>query len=205
MQHEPISTGTTLLAFKYKDGLVIAADSRTSSGVYIASRITDKLGQITDNIFLCRSGSAADTQLIMRIVQREIKKLSLVENTRPSVEKAARLVGKIIYENKEHLSAAILVAGYDDGPKIYKINVCGTIEEDKDLLMSGSGTAFIYGYCDYHFKPDMSLEEALSFARTSVGLAIHRDTASGGVVRMAAINKDGVKRYFVSGENLLEQ
>jgi len=31
---------------------------------YVANRVTDKLTQITDYIYCCRSGSAADTQAI---------------------------------------------------------------------------------------------------------------------------------------------
>lgn len=31
---------------------------------YVANRVTDKLTQVTDHIYCCRSGSAADTQAI---------------------------------------------------------------------------------------------------------------------------------------------
>lgn len=193
------------MAFRYRDGIVVAADSRTSSGSYVASRITDKLNRLTDNIFVCRSGSAADTQLIMRLVQSEVKKLSLLENTVPSVEKAAKLISKIIYENKEHLTAAIIVAGYDDSPKIFKVNVCGSLEACKDILIGGSGSAFIFGYCDQHYRQNMDLQEAVDFAKTSVSLAIRRDVSSGGVVRIASITKTQVTRYFVSGDTILDQ
>lgn len=35
---------------------------------YIANRVTDKLTKITDKIYCCRSGSAADTQAVADIV-----------------------------------------------------------------------------------------------------------------------------------------
>lgn len=35
---------------------------------YIANRVTDKLTKVCDNIYCCRSGSAADTQAITDIV-----------------------------------------------------------------------------------------------------------------------------------------
>lgn len=35
---------------------------------YIANRVTDKLTKVTDFIYCCRSGSAADTQAIADIV-----------------------------------------------------------------------------------------------------------------------------------------
>ena len=60
---EEVSTGTTLVAVEFADGVVIGADSKTSMGTWVANRVTDKLTPVTDNIFVCRSGSAADTQV----------------------------------------------------------------------------------------------------------------------------------------------
>jgi len=67
--NEEVSTGTTLVAVEFKGGVVIGADSRTSMGTWVANRVTDKLTPVTDSIFCCRSGSAADTQAITDIVK----------------------------------------------------------------------------------------------------------------------------------------
>ena len=61
-------TGTSIMAVEFDGGVVIGADSRTTTGSYIANRVTDKLTKLTDNIYCCRSGSAADTQAIADIV-----------------------------------------------------------------------------------------------------------------------------------------
>lgn len=200
---DPVSTGTTIMAFKYKDGIILAADGRTSSGSYVESRVTDKLTPITDNIYCCRSGSAADTQRIARYVTKEIKLISCKENSIPSVHKTARLVKRIIYEN-ERLLAAMIIAGYDGSSRVYKINACGTITED-DIIIGGSGSAYIYGFCDREYRPGMTKEEGISFARTAVGLAIKRDCSSGGIIRIATITKDGVQRFYVPGEVVYSQ
>lgn len=52
------------MAVKYDGGVVIGADSRTSTGSYIANRVSDKLTELHDRIYCCRSGSAADTQAV---------------------------------------------------------------------------------------------------------------------------------------------
>ncbi|XP_045067744.1 proteasome subunit beta type-6-like [Coregonus clupeaformis] len=49
-----VSTGTTIMAVEYDGGVVIGADSRTTTGAYIANRVTDKLTPIHDRIFCCR-------------------------------------------------------------------------------------------------------------------------------------------------------
>jgi hypothetical protein len=64
----PVSTGTTILASAYKGGVVLAADSRTSTGSYVANRASDKITEICDNVFMCRSGSVRlSTRLIDRL------------------------------------------------------------------------------------------------------------------------------------------
>ncbi|TNN30820.1 Proteasome subunit beta type-6 [Liparis tanakae] len=63
---------TTIMAVEYDGGVVIGADSRTTTGAYIANRVTDKLTPIHDRIFCCRSGSAADTQAIADVVTYQL-------------------------------------------------------------------------------------------------------------------------------------
>jgi hypothetical protein len=59
-----IMTGTTIMALPFDGGVVVCADSRTSTGTYVANRVSDKLVQISEKIYCCRSGSAADTQAL---------------------------------------------------------------------------------------------------------------------------------------------
>ncbi len=53
----------------YDGGVVLGADSRTSTGSYVANRVADKIVPIQDFIWTCRSGSAADTQSIADYVK----------------------------------------------------------------------------------------------------------------------------------------
>jgi 20S proteasome alpha/beta subunit len=45
---EDISMGTTILAMKYKDGVIVAADTRTSSRTYVSNKMARKLNVILD-------------------------------------------------------------------------------------------------------------------------------------------------------------
>ena len=60
------------MAVEFDGGVIIGADSRTSSGVYVANRVSDKLTEISDRIFCCRSGSSADTQATADLVKYHI-------------------------------------------------------------------------------------------------------------------------------------
>lgn len=193
MQYIEESTGTTIMAVTTTDGVIIAADTRTSSGSYVSSKLTDKLTKITDRIYCCRSGSAADTQIIARIVRNEIEKIERSENKPVTVRMVANLIKHFIYNYK--LLAGIIVAGYDDveGGAIYSIKLGGTIIQE-DISLGGSGSLFIYGYCDSMYRKDMLDTEKEVFVKDAVRLAIKRDGASGGCIRMGRITKDGISR-----------
>ncbi|GFS44216.1 N-terminal nucleophile aminohydrolases (Ntn hydrolases) superfamily protein [Actinidia rufa] len=59
--NSPHSMGTTIIGVTYNGGVVLGADSRTSTGMYVANRASDKITQLTDNVYLCRSGSVPPT------------------------------------------------------------------------------------------------------------------------------------------------
>ncbi|CAF4020356.1 unnamed protein product, partial [Rotaria magnacalcarata] len=112
-QQQPVSTGTTIVAVEYDGGVVIGADTRTSSGSFVMNRFTDKLTKITDRIFCLRSGSAADTQTIAQIVTYQLDFLSAEANEPPLVRTAANCVRRLIYEYRDDFVAGMIVAGWD--------------------------------------------------------------------------------------------
>lgn len=91
------------MAINFKDGVILGADSRTTTGAYIANRVTDKLTQVHDTIWCCRSGSAADTQAVADIVAYHLNMYGITNNEPPSTQVAAALFQELCYENKDML------------------------------------------------------------------------------------------------------
>lgn len=194
-----VNLGTSIMAVKFKDGVVLGADSRTTTGAYIANRVTDKLTQIHDTIYCCRSGSAADTQAVADMVKYylQIYSAQLPLGEAPTTEVVANVFQEICYTNKDNLSAGIIVAGFDpkNGGTVYQIPLGGLIHQ-LDYAIAGSGSAFIYGWCDENFKLDMEKDETVLFVKTALSEAIKWDGSSGGVIRMVILTKNGVERLI---------
>lgn len=190
-----ISLGTSIMAIKYKDGLILGADSRTSMGSFVANRCADKLTPVHDKIFCCRSGSAADTQAVSEFVRYYLEHYSVNYDREPTAKTAAALFRKLIYENKNVLSAGIIVAGYDKktGGEVFSVSSGGSVHQ-QDYVIAGSGSTYIYGLCNTHWKPGMTKEEAIEFVKMSLTQAIRWDGSSGGVIRMVVLNEEGVER-----------
>ena len=73
-----VSSGTTIMAIACGDAVVLGADSRVSTGSYVANRVSDKIAQLSEHIYCCRSGSAADTQFLTDVVKHLLQQLRCV-------------------------------------------------------------------------------------------------------------------------------
>merc|ERR1711915_76982 len=183
-------TGTTIVAMTINDGIddgvIIAADSRTSAGTYVMNRVSNKLTKLTDKIYCCRSGRSSHTQAISRIVSRYSKRISILDEKESRVKDIARITNLLISEND--LTAAMIIAGYDDVERgsVYSIKLGGTMIK-RDWAIGGSGSAYLYGHCDSVYRNDMTFKEKFELTKNLVGMAIKRDNSSGGCVRMAVI------------------
>ncbi|EIT73903.1 putative proteasome component Pre3 [Aspergillus flavus] len=192
-----VNLGTSIMAINFKDGVILGADSRTTTGAYIANRVTDKLTQVHDTIWCCRSGSAADTQAVADIVSYHLNMYSITNNEAPSTQVAASLFQELCYENKDMLSAGIIIAGYDPrhGGQVYSIPLGGSLHK-QPYSIGGSGSTYIYGYCDANWKENMTEEEGINFVRGALREAIKWDGSSGGVIRLVVLTAKGAQRHL---------
>lgn len=224
-----VDLGTSIMAVAYDKGVILGADSRTTMGSYIANRVTDKLTHLSDRIYCCRSGSAADTQAIADIVTYYLDMYAVQSGNPVETKVAANLFQEIVYGNKDRLSAGIIVAGWDkqNGGSVFNIPLGGGVFQ-QPWAIGGSGSTYIYGYCDATWKAGWGKEKTLEFVKngkliprhtairdtdetdtsdsfgTALALAMRRDGSSGGTIRLVDISEDGVERHFVPGDQLPE-
>uniref|UniRef100_A0A8B9H8U2 Proteasome subunit beta type-9 n=1 Tax=Astyanax mexicanus TaxID=7994 RepID=A0A8B9H8U2_ASTMX len=192
-----------LCVLTFDGGVVIGADSRTTTGAYIANRVTDKLTKVHERIFCCRSGSAADTQAIAEAVSYQLGFHSIELDEPPLVQTAANLFKQMCYRYREELMAGIIVAGWDKrrGGQVYTVPMGGMLVR-QPVSVGGSGSSYIYGFIDSNYKTGMTKEECLRFTADALALAMERDGSSGGVVRLAAITEAGLERSVILGNQL---
>lgn len=191
------------MAVEFDGGVVIGADSRTTMGAYIANRVTDKLTKITEKIYCCRSGSAADTQAVADIVSYRLNLFQMENNEEPTVHAAANVFRDICYNYRDQLTVGIICAGWDErnGGQVYCIPLGGMITREP-VAIGGSGSGYIYGYVDSTYKRNMTEDDCVKLVLNAVTLALSRDGSSGGCVRIGIIDKNGMRRKVFLGNEL---
>jgi len=198
-----VKTGTTIMAAAYDGGVVMGADSRTSNGNFVANRVTDKITTLAENIYICRSGSAADTQALSSYITYFLHQHRIEYDGLPEVKTAAMLAKQMAYDNKNSLQAGLIVAGWDsrNGASVYAIPLGGTLIQ-VPFTVGGSGSAYVMGFCDKNWRSDFTREECEAFVRKTVSLAMTRDGSSGGMIRTLTINEDGAHRHLTRGHEV---
>lgn len=187
--------GTTTLAFVYepatpndKGGIIVAVDSRASSGEYISSKSVMKILDIGDRMVATMAGGAADCQFWTRIVAKYCTLYELREKTSITVSAASKYFANVLYGYRgQGLSVGSMVAGYDKkGPQIFKVDSEGDRCQLK-VCSVGSGSLNAYGILDNHYKPKMTDEEARNLGLRAIMHATYRDSGSGGVCNLCHI------------------
>merc|ERR1719356_874257 len=182
------------MAVTFDGGVVMGADTRTSTGDYVANRASRKISKVHDNIFVCRCGSAADTQALTGFVLNYLGQHAIELGKPPTVNTAANLFKMIAYNNKDRLMAGLIIAGWDEkrGGQVYSVPLGGSVHR-VPLACDGSGSGYVSGLLDAESRPDMTKAECLAFCRKAVAHAMSRDGSSGGMVRTLVVSKDGIE------------
>lgn len=94
-------------------------------------------------------------------------------------------------------SAGIIIAGWDHrhGGQVYSIPLGGSLHKQA-YSIGGSGSTYIYGYCDANWKENMTEQEGVKFVKGALQEAIKWDGSSGGVIRMVVLTKRGAERHL---------
>ena len=91
----------------------------------------------------------------------------------------------------------MIIAGHDrrHGGSVYSIPLGGSLHK-QSYAIGGSGSTYIYGYCDAHWKESMTEEVGINFVKGWLQEAIKWDGSSGDVIRMVALTANGAIRHL---------
>uniref|UniRef100_A0A6B2LGQ4 Proteasome subunit beta n=1 Tax=Arcella intermedia TaxID=1963864 RepID=A0A6B2LGQ4_9EUKA len=191
------------MAFIFKGGVIVAVDSRSTMGSYIASGTVKKVIEINPYLLGTMAGGAADCSFWERHLGRECRMWELRNKERISVASASKLLANITYGYKNYgLSMGTMIAGWDKtGPNLFYVDDDGTRLKGERFSV-GSGSTYAYGVLDRGYRYDMSVEEAIELGRRSIYHATHRDAYSGGLVNVYHVHENGWTK--ISSDDCME-
>ena len=198
MEEKALKSGTTTVGVVCKDGIVLAAEKKSTLGYLVASKEETKITKITDHIAITEAGMVGDLQALTRYMKAETKLFELQNKRKIPVKAAATLLANILYGGRWTFFpyyVQIILAGFDEnGPALFVLHPDGSKLDEKKYFSTGSGSPIAFGVLEDGFKEGISVEEGKKLAIRAIKAAVERDIASGGKgIDVAVITKDGFK------------
>jgi proteasome beta subunit len=190
-----IKKGTTTCALTCKDGVVMAADTRASAGLFIADKHVMKIQKVDQHLGMTIAGGVADAQNLVDLLRYNANIYRLSNKQLIPVKSAARLCSNVLFNQRYYpYYVQIIMGGYDnkDGAQIYNIDLFGSLTSEK-FISTGSGSPVAYGYLESEYKEDLSVNEAYKIAVQSIAAAIRRNAGTGDSINAVIIDENGYR------------
>src|SRR5438105_2207716 len=179
--------GTTIVALRYGEGVVMAGDRRATEGPTIAHRALDKVFEADRHSGVAIAGAAGPALDMVRLFQTQLEHYEKVEGVTLSLEGKANQLGQMIRQNlpmaMQGLVVVPLFAGYDnrrDAGRIFTYDVTGGRYEEADFHATGSGGRDARTAVKLGFSEAMTRENAIELAILALYEAADEDSATGG-------------------------
>lgn len=187
-------TGTTTLGMICKDGVIVATEKRATMGTLIAHKATKKLYKIDTHLALATAGLVGDLQVLARYLNAEANLYRLKRDAKMPVESAATLMSNILNQRKFYpYYVQLILGGYDStGGHVYSLDAAGGAIPDK-YTAAGSGSPYVFGVLEDNYRDNLTIDEGIDIAVRAITAAMARDSASGGMIDVAIITKEGFK------------
>jgi len=212
---------TTVLAFHYKDGVIVAGDRRTTAGNSIMYERCDKVISIDDHSLMAIAGVPATAFEMARILSHNFEYYRRSQMQSMSTEGKIRALSKLLKENVGMALQGVgavspIFATYDlksKKPFIYFYDMLGADFQIHTHCATGSGSPMIRGILEHEDlwgeKPlaERSEAEATKLAIRLLQTAAQFDSATGQARPedklfpvVSTITKDGTR--FIPEEDM---
>jgi proteasome beta subunit len=179
--------GTTVVAIRYADGVVMAGDRRATSGNLISHRSIEKVFPADRWSGVAIAGAAGPAMDMVKLFQLQLEHYEKVEGEALSLEGKANQLSQMV---RSHLPMAMqglavvpLFAGYDTRRRVgrlFQYDVTGGRYEENDYATSGSGGLHAATVIKLGFGADTSADATVDLAFRALVTAADEDSATGG-------------------------
>ena len=183
--------GTTIVALRCADGVLMAGDRRATQGNMISNREVRKVFAADSYSLIGMAGTAGLGIEMIRLYQAELEHVEKLEGEPLSLHGKANKLATMIRGNigaaMQGLAVVPILAGYDtdiadpaQAGRIFSYDVAGGPYDERDYDAIGSGSIFAKAALKKRFDPRITVAEAVRTAVEALYDAADEDSATGG-------------------------
>jgi proteasome beta subunit len=182
-----ITHGTTVVAVRYADGVVMAGDRRATSGNLISHRAIEKVFAADRHSGVAIAGAAGPAMEMVKLFQLQLEHYEKVEGSSLSLEGKANQLSQMVRGNlpaaMQGLAVVPIFAGYDlrrGAGRLFMYDVTGGRYEESNFAASGSGSLHAGTVIKLGFHEGLERAAAVDLAINALFQAADEDSATGG-------------------------
>jgi proteasome beta subunit len=179
--------GTTVLAVRYRDGVIMAGDRQATAGYQVASRRIEKIFKCDDLSGIGIAGAAGPAMEMAKLFQTELEHYEKVEGDNLSLEGKANKLGQMVRMNlpaaMQGLAVVPIFAGFDEKSgtgRLFKYDITGGRYEETNYEAQGSGSKDARDALKKLWRRDLPRDEALRVSLEALIDAADEDVGTGG-------------------------
>ncbi len=179
--------GTTVVALRYSEGVVMAGDRRATEGYYIADSRMDKVFATDEHSVVGIAGVAGQAIETVRLFQTELEHYEKVEGETLSLEGKANRLAQLLRASFPLIMQGLVVvpiyAGYDTAKsegRIFRYDAIGGRYEETDYNSTGSGGRDAKASLKKRWRPGLDRTAAVEAAVEALVDAVEADDATCG-------------------------
>jgi proteasome beta subunit len=186
--------GTTVLAIRYADGVVMAGDRRATMGNQISNREMEKVVEADRYSGVAIAGSAGPAMDMIKVFQLQLEHFEKLDGRPISLEGKANQLSQLVRSNlpaaMQGLAVHPIFAGYDllrRTGRLWDFDLTGGRYEERDFVAIGSGGGPASTVLKVGFRSAMSADQAIDLACRALYEAADVDAATGGADALRGI------------------
>jgi len=179
--------GTTVLALRYSDGVVMAGDRRATMGTRIANREMEKVVPADRHSGVAISGTAGVAMDMIKLFQLQLEHYEKIDGRPISLEGKANQLSQMIKANlgaaMQGLAVIPIFAGYDvirNTGRLWDFDITGGRYEEREFVATGSGGGPASTVLKVGYRPGQTADQAIELACRALWEAAEVDSATGG-------------------------
>lgn len=191
----PIVMGTSVLALKYKDGVMMMSDMLGSYGGLARFKNVQRLHKVGESSLMGVGGDVSDMQSIIETLERiRRKEYCFDDGAKINAKEILSFLSRVMYNRRNKgnfLWNTIAVAGIVEGKAFLgQVDKLGMSLAEENFTTSGYGSHLALPLLREAWKPDMTAEEARTLLEKCMTVLYYRDCRTINKVQVASVTAE---------------
>ena len=191
----PMVTGSSIIAIRCSDGVVIGSDTLASYGSLARFRQISRMHKATDHCLIAAGGDLSDFQEITAMLEQETTMDYCFDDGNVLSPRAVhQYLARVMYNRRNKMDPLwnkVAIAGWQNGPMLGLVDLVGTHFES-EVIATGYGEYLGLPLLRKAYKENITVEEGKKVVEDVLKVLFYRDARTIDRVEIATVTEAGV-------------